>query len=80
MLFAGLDRPETGSCRAPDHLVGHRGRRDINVAGRDTEQRVANRATDDTRFLAIAVQDRQHRRKRPNVKCEQPEQAIVPHR
>ena len=46
---------------AAHHLVGQRGGGDVDVAERLAEQRVAHRAADDARLLAVAVEHREQR-------------------
>ena len=41
---------------AAHHFVGQRGRRDVDLADRLAHQRVAHRAADHARFLAVAVE------------------------
>ena len=60
VLDAGRHRLDPGGGRAPHHLIGQRGGRDVDVAERHADERVARGAADDTRLLAAAVEEREH--------------------
>ena len=47
-----------------DHLVGRGGGGDVDVAHRLVEQRVAHRAADHARLLAVAIEQREQERQR----------------
>ena len=49
---------------AADHLLRQRGGGDVDVAHRLAEQRIAHRAADDARLLAVAVEHREQPRER----------------
>jgi hypothetical protein len=61
----GRHRLEAGGGGTAHHLGGQRRGRDIDVAMRNTEQRVAHRAADDARLLVVAIEKRKKWRKRP---------------
>ena len=65
VLDPGRHRLEAGGLDAADHLVGQRRGGDVDVAVRLAEQRVAHRAADDARLLAVAVEHGEQPRKRP---------------
>ena len=67
VLDAGRHRLEARRGRAPDHLVGHRGGGDVELADRLAEQRIAHRAADHARLFAVAVEH-----------VEQPRQRALP--
>ena len=56
---AGGNGVEAGLARAAHDLVGHRRGRQIDLADLKTEQRIAHRAADHARFLAVLVEHRQ---------------------
>ncbi len=60
VVDAGRHALDAGRLGAADHFGGQRGGRDIDVADRNLQQRVADRAADHARFLAIAVQKPEH--------------------
>ena len=64
VLDAGRHRMEAGLARAAHDLVGQRGGRQIDLAYAETEQRIAHRAADHPRFLAVLVERRQKSRER----------------
>ena len=47
------------ACGAARHLGGQRRGRDVDIAVRQAEQRVAHRAADHARLLAVAVEHRE---------------------
>ena len=59
---AGRHALDAGGFGAAHHLVGQRGGRDVDIADRDVQQRIAHRAADHARFLAIAAQQFEHAR------------------
>ena len=61
MLDAGRHALDAGEPGAADHLVRQRGGGDIDIADRKLQQRIADRAADDARLLAVAVQQSQAR-------------------
>jgi hypothetical protein len=61
---AGRHALDAGGSGAPDHLIGQRRRRDIDIADRNFHQRVADRAADHPRLLAIAIEQFEHARRR----------------
>ena len=65
MVYPGRHRLEAGRGSAAHHLGRQRRGRDVDVAMRDAEQRVAHRAADDARLLMVAVEQRKKLRKRP---------------
>jgi hypothetical protein len=56
MRDAGRHALDAGRFGAADHLVGQRRGRDIDIADRNVQERVADRAADHPRFLAVLVQ------------------------
>src|SRR5262249_7841850 len=64
VLDPGRHRPKPRGGRAPHYFLRQRGGRDIDLARRQTEQRVAYRAADDARLLAVAIEHRQELRQR----------------
>ena len=64
VVDAGRHRLEAGGRGAAHHLRRQRRGRDIDVAQRHAEQRVAHRAADDARLLAVAVERREQVRER----------------
>ena len=64
VLDAGRHRLEARGADAADHLVGHGGGGEIDVADRLAEQRVAHRAADHARLLAVAIEHRKQPRQR----------------
>ena len=61
VVDAGRHALDAGRLGAADHLLGQGGGRDIDVADRNVQQRIADRAADHARFLAVAVQEVQAR-------------------
>ncbi len=51
---------DAGRLGAADHLRRQGGGRDIDIAGRNLQERIADRAADHARFLAVAVQQLEH--------------------
>ncbi len=64
VLDPGRHRLEAGCLDAADHLGGQRRRGDVDVAVRLAEQRVAHRAADHARLLAVAIEHREQARER----------------
>ena len=64
VLDAGRHRLEARGLGAPDHLVRHGGGGDVDLADRLAEQRVAHRAADHARLLAVAVEHVEQPRQR----------------
>ena len=64
VVDAGRHALDAGRPGAADDLVRQRRGRDVDVAGRDIEQRVADGAADHAGFLAIAIEQREHARGR----------------
>ena len=64
VLDPGRHRLEAGGLDAADHLVGHRRGGDVDVAVRLAQQRVAHRAADDARLLAVAAEHGEELRER----------------
>jgi hypothetical protein len=62
MHNAGRNALDAGGLGAADHFVGQRGGRDIDIANRDVQQRVADGAADHARFLAVAIEQFEHAR------------------
>ncbi len=56
VLDPGRHRLEARGRRAAHHLLRHGGGGDVDVAMRQAEQRVAHRAADHARLLAVAVE------------------------
>ena len=52
-------RVATSSSDAAHHLVQQRRSRNIDLCDRKPQQRIAHRADDDARFLAVAVEQRE---------------------
>ena len=67
VLDAGRHRLVAGGLDAAHDLLRHRGGRDVDLADLLPEQRVAHRAADHARLLAVAVEQRQQLAKRPVV-------------
>ena len=64
VLDAGRHRLETGGGNAPHHLFRHRGSGDVDFLDRQTDKRVAHRAADRARLLAVAVEHAEQTRQR----------------
>ena len=62
MLDAGRHRFDAGRFRAADHLIGKRGGRNIDIAGRDLQKRVAHGTADHACLLAIAIEQGEYAR------------------
>ncbi len=60
VLNAGRDALDAGRLGAADHLGGQGSGRDIDIAGRNLQERVADRAADHARLLAVAIKQLQH--------------------
>ena len=64
VLDAGRHRLEARGADAADHLVGNGGGGDVDFADRLAEQRIAHRAADHARLLAVAIEHREQPRQR----------------
>ena len=64
VLDAGRHRLEAGGGDALDHFVRHRGGGDVDFRDRHSDERVAHRAADHARFLAVAVEHAEQARQR----------------
>ena len=60
MLDAGRHGFDAGRLGATDHFIGQRRGRDVDIAGRDVQKRIADGAADHAGFLAIAVEQSEH--------------------
>ena len=60
MFNTGRYALDAGCLGAADHFGGQGGGRNIDIADRNLQQRIADRAADHARFLAVAVQQLQH--------------------
>ena len=56
MLDAGRHRLEAGGLHAPHHFLRHRGGGEVDLMNGDADQRIAHRAADHARLLAVAVE------------------------
>ena len=64
MRDAGRHRLKAGGLDPAHHFFRERGGRDIDIADRLTEQRIAHGTADHARLLAVAVKERQQPRQR----------------
>ena len=64
VLDAGRHRLEAGGVHAPHHLLRHRGGGDVDLMDGLADQRVAHRAADHARLLAVAVEHAEQARQR----------------
>ena len=80
MLDACGHGPKPGGRSAPDNFVGQRRGCNVDVARRHAEQRVADGTTDDTGFLAVAVEHREHGPRWPARERERRGRTIIGHR
>ena len=76
MLDAGRHRLEAGGLHAAHDLLRHRGGGDVDLVRRQAEQRVAHRAADHARLLAVAVEHGEQPRQRAGGKPRLVELAI----
>ena len=60
VVDAGRHALDAGRLGAADHLGRQGGGRDIDIGDRNLQQRIADRAADHARFLAIAVEQFEH--------------------
>src|SRR5207244_7881752 len=60
VVEAGRHALDAGGPGAADHLIGKRRGRNIDIADRNLQSRVADRAADHARFLAVAAQQFEH--------------------
>ena len=64
VLDAGRHRLEAGGLHAAHHLLRHRGGGDVDLVDRHVDQRIAHRAADHARFLAVAIEHGEQTRQR----------------
>ena len=64
VVDAGRHAFDAGGLGAADHLIGQRRGRDVDIADRNVQQRIADGAADHAGFLAIAVEQSEHARRR----------------
>ncbi len=76
VVDAGRHRLDPGGNSAPHHLLGERSGRDVDVAQRHADERIARGAADHPRLLAAAVEEIEHA---PHRRSAEPSIVGKPH-